>query len=96
MDRSKSITQKRYSLEEALKSVPVKDYKKVTGAVMDILEITSRQQLLLIRKGESAVSLPKAKAVEEYFLTNWGITDVWKEVTPMLTKALKQADVTKF
>jgi len=80
MGTTNKIAQKRYSMEEAMKSVPCKDLGQLRKDIKKILEIKSRQQLTRIASGKSAPTLAKAKAVEEYFLSKWGIKGVWKEI----------------
>jgi hypothetical protein len=80
MDKQTQIAQIRYSINEALESVPKKHFKQVKEDVKKLLGIKSRQQLLLYQNGTAMPKLDKARAVEEYFLTRWGIDKVWKEV----------------
>ena len=80
MNKYKKIAQIRYEINSAIESVPKRDYNKVKDDVMNILGITSFNQLGLYKNGISSVTLSKAKAIEAYFMDNYGITDVWKEV----------------
>lgn len=72
--------QLRYSLEDALRSVPVKDYDKVRSDLKLILGVTTRTNFDRYRKGQSMPTYAKAKAIEVYFLKNYNIKEVWKEV----------------
>jgi hypothetical protein len=80
MISQKAITQKRYSLTEAFKSVPHGNIKDVKRDVMRVLEISAPVQLWRISNGRANPTLSQARAVEEYFKANWGIVDVWKEI----------------
>jgi len=74
------IAQVRYSLKDALESVPKKGYFKARKDLMEILNIKHRNTLRRYENGAAMPALDKAKAIEEYFLNTWGITDVWKEI----------------
>lgn len=83
MSNQKQITQIRYSLKDALESVPKRDYQKAKEAIKGILGITSRQQFDLYLSGNvTPPGLHKAKAVEKYFKDNYGINNPWKEISP--------------
>ena len=77
----KQITQVRYSLKDALRSVPYNKIKVARKEVKELLKIKSRQQLYFYETGAVMPTLAQAKAVEDYFINNWGITNVWKEFT---------------
>jgi hypothetical protein len=74
------IAERRYSIKEALESVPVKDYEKVRSDVMKLLRIESRQQLNLYLNGKAVPRLNVARALDAYFYDNYCIGNVWKEL----------------
>lgn len=72
---------RHYELNTALEEVPKKYFAKAKLDVMNLLGITSRQQLLAYQNGTvNPPDIDKALKVENYFYTTYGITDVWKEV----------------
>lgn len=74
------ITQKRYSLNQAITSVPAKHFNSVVRDVAHVMGLVNISNVLGYRKGIRQPTLSQAKLVEEYFLNEWGITDVWKEI----------------
>ncbi len=79
METSNTITQKRYNCLNALNSVPNNKISEVKEQLKKLLDIKSGPQLYRIVNGKSQTTLAKAKAVEEYFLKTWCITEVWVE-----------------
>ena len=88
MNRNKAIAQKRYSINDAIISVPARDFKQVVTDIARIMGLKNRLQLIGYRKGIVTPGLGQAQAVEEYFKNTYGITNVWKVIDePILFRA---------
>ena len=77
-----TTAQIRYSLRDALNQVPHGKVREVKMELKKVLGLSPSSQVWYYISGKSQPNLPQAKAVEDYFLKNWGITEVWKEISP--------------
>ncbi len=81
MTVTKEITQKRYSLRPALEKIPKGKYLEAKREVMQLLGITSREQMRLYLNGKAMPTLEKALRVEQYLKSNFPqIGKVWTEL----------------
>ena len=74
------IKEKKYSIKEAIDMVPSGQLQETKKDLAKILGLVNHAAVWYYITGKSQPTLSKAKMVEEYFDTKFGIKDVWKAI----------------